>query len=63
MPITLCPIDGHWREITLDVQPIGSLSSLKMLENLDENAKKSEVKKFLSRKRMMKNTEGGGEVL
>ena len=61
VPITLCPIDGHWREITLDVQPIGSLSSLKMLENLDENAKKSEVKKFLSRKRMMKNTEGGGE--
>ena len=23
VPIELCPLDGHWREITLEVEPLG----------------------------------------
>ena len=61
VPIELCPLDGHWREITLDVEPAGSPESLRTLEGLNQNAKKKEVKKLMSKKRMEKNKEGGGE--
>ena len=61
VPIELCPLDGHWREITLEVEPAGSLDSLRSREGLTQNAKKKELKKMMSKKRMEKNKEGGGE--
>ena len=61
VPIELCPLDGHWRAITLEVEPAGSLDSLRSREGLTQNAKKNELKKMMSKKRMEKNKEGGGE--
>ena len=58
VPIALCPLDGTWREFTLDVQP----ASEDYFANEDSlTISTKELKKLASKKRMEKNKQSGGE--